>query len=485
MVKWEKIDGNKIKMEIEVSGSEVDGALERAYFKVVKDINLPGFRKGKVPRRILEARFGPEVLYKEAVEILLPGSYRRAIDDENIEPIDEPEIDIKQIEKGKPFVFTAIVEVKPEVKLGDYKGVEVEVEEDRIDEAAIDERMEALRNDHASLVDVEDDKSRVGESDLVMIDFCGYMDGKPFEGGEAKDYSLEIGSHSFIPGFEEQLIGSLVGDEKELKVTFPDDYRNEELAGKEATFKVTVKNIKRKELPALDDDFICEISEFDNVASFREDLTARMKEEQKKANRAQLESIIIEKITAASEVEAPEVLIEKQLNNMISDIDYYLQFQGMNLDRFLEVSRKTLDDIKEENREEAINRVKANLVLDAIIKAEGIVISEEELEEKVKEVAEQYHSTPEKVRDVFEKQGRIKYLQEEARMRKLIDFLVENARVETIKKKDDEEPGVDGEQSREDSGPTEEIDGRPETEHEQSGEEGEQPEVDGGQSRVE
>ena len=260
--------------------------------------------------------------------------YKRQIDEQNIEPIDEPKIDIEQIEKGKPFIFTATVEVKPEVKLGSYKGIEVETGEEEIDEAMVTERMEALRDQHARLIDVEDSKSKVGEGDFVMIDFCGSMDGEPFEGGEAKDYSLEIGSHTFIPGFEEQLIGSRAGDEKELKVTFPAEYRNEKLAGKEATFKVTVKNIKRKELPALDDDFISEISEFDNVASFKEDLAMRMKEDVKKTNRARLESSLIEKITEISEVEAPEVLVEKQINNILSDMDQYLRFQGLNLDKF-------------------------------------------------------------------------------------------------------------------------------------------------------
>jgi len=433
LVKWEKLDDHKIKLEVEVPEEEFEEALKKAYSKVVKEVNLPGFRKGKVPRKVLESRFGPEILYQDAADYILPQAYRSAIEEENIEPINEPEIEVQQIEKGKPFIFTAVVEVKPEVKLGLYRGVEVESEEEEIDEEAVDEHIEGLRQQHARMVDVEDKDREAAAEDLVLIDFCGYIDGEPFEGGEATDYSLEIGSNTFIPGFEEQLIGMKVDEEKEIKVTFPEDYRNEDLAGKEAVFQVTLKQIKQKELPELNDDFVKEISEFDNLEDFRVDKANKLRENAEQKARTALETAVIEKVSENAEVDVPETLVERQLDNMLQEMEQYLRYQGLDLEKFLQVTQKKEEDLREEQREEAEKRVKANLVLDAIIKEEGLEASEEELQEKIEELANQYGDSAERVRDVFEKQGRLDMIREEIRMRKLIDFLVDEAEVKVNK----------------------------------------------------
>lgn len=439
MVKWEKIDTNKVKLEVEVPEEEVEDALQQAYKKVVKDVNLPGFRKGKVPRKVLEAKYGPEILYQDAVDYLLPQAYSRAIDEEGIEPINQPEIDVQQIEKGQPLVFTAEVEVKPEVKLGEYKGVKVEVEKEEVDEEKLENHIEGLRQQHARLIEVEDKETEASDGDMVMIDFTGYVNGEPFEGGDAQDYSLEIGTNTFISGFEEQLIGMKVGEEKEVKVTFPEDYRSEDLAGEEAVFEVTLKQIKQKELPELNDDFAREISDFDTFEEFKADAFQKLKDNAEQQYKTQLETAVIEKVSENAEVEIPETLIERQLDNILQDMEQYLQYQGLNLGTFLELTGKSEDDMREEHREEAEKRVKANLVLDEIIKEEDIDVTEDELNERLQEMAEQYDDSPERIREVFEKQGRLEMMREEIRMRKVIDLLVENAEVEIKPKEEDDD----------------------------------------------
>ncbi len=439
MVKWEKIDTNKVKLEVEVPEEEVEDALQQAYKKVVKDVNLPGFRKGKVPRKVLEAKYGPEILYQDAVDYLLPQAYSRAIDEEGIEPINQPEIDVQQIEKGQPLVFTAEVEVKPEVKLGEYKGVKVEVEKEEVDEEKLENHIEGLRQQHARLIEVEDKETEASDGDMVMIDFTGYVNGEPFEGGDAQDYSLEIGTNTFISGFEEQLIGMKVGEEKEVKVTFPEDYRSEDLAGEEAVFEVTLKQIKQKELPELNDDFAREISDFDTFEEFKADAFQKLKDNAEQQYKTQLETAVIEKVSENAEGEIPETLIERQLDNILQDMEQYLQYQGLNLGTFLELTGKSEDDMREEHREEAEKRVKANLVLDEIIKEEDIDVTEDELNERLQEMAEQYDDSPERIREVFEKQGRLEMMREEIRMRKVIDLLVENAEVEIKPKEEDDD----------------------------------------------
>lgn len=429
----ENIESSKVKLEIEVAAPEVDTALARAYRIVVNKINLPGFRKGKVPRRILESRFGPEVLHEEALEILVPPAYDEAVEEAGVDPIGQPEFELVQVEEGKPLLFNALVEVIPPVKLGDYKGLEAEQEEAEIDDLQIDHHFYMLREQNARLVPREDGLVKSG--DLVTIDFKGFVDGEPFEGGEAEDYSLEIGSNTFIPGFEEQLIGVRPEEEKEVKVKFPDNYRKDDIAGKEALFQVTVKQIKEKELPDLDDDFVKEVSEFETLDEMKEDLRVKLLKNAEDQAKNKLESDLIEMISAASEVEPPKILVERQIDRMIGELEGYLRYQGMGLEQFMELSGKNKDEMREDKREEAEQRTKANLVLDAIAKKEGITVEVSELEAKINEIAESYNDDPDRIRELLEKQGRIPVMFEEIRIRKVIDLLAQEAKIKKVKKK--------------------------------------------------
>lgn len=429
----ESIESSKVKLEIEVAAPEVDTALARAYRIVVKKINLPGFRKGKVPRRILESRFGPEILHEEALEILVPSAYQEAVEEAGIDPIGQPEFELVQIEEGKPLLFDALVDVIPPVKLGDYIGLEAEQEETEIDSLQVDHHLYMLREQNARLVPRED--GAVKNGDLVTIDFKGFVDGELFEGGEAENYSLEVGSNTFIPGFEEQLIGTRPGEEKEVKVKFPDNYRKDDIAGRDATFQVIVKQIKEKRLPDLDDDFVKEVSEFETLDEMKEDLRVKLLKNAEDQAKNKLESDLIEMISAASEVDPPRVLVERQIDRMIGEMESYLQYQGLGMDQFMELSGKTKDEMREENREEAEKRTKANLVLDAIAKKEGFTVEDSELEAKINEIAGSYNDDPERIRELLDKQGRVPVMLEEIRMRKVIDLLVQEAKVKKVKKK--------------------------------------------------
>lgn len=431
--RMENINDSKIKLEIEVAAPEVDTALARAYRKVVNKINLPGFRKGKVPRHILETRFGPEILHEEALEILVPPAYEEALEEADIDPISNPEFELIQVEEGKALLFNAVVEVLPPVELGDYKGLEAEQEEAEIDDLQIEHHFFMLREQNARLV--PRDKGPAKQGDLVSIDFRGFVDGELFEGGEAENYSLELGSNSFIPGFEEQLVGVNLDEEVEVKVKFPDSYRKEDLAGKDAIFKVVIRQIKEKQLPDLDDDFVKEISEFETLEEMKADLKVKLLNNAEEQSKARLEEFLIEKASDASTVEPPAILVDRQIDRMIGDLENYLRYQGMGLDQFIELSGKSKEDMREERREEAGKRAKANLVLDAIAKKEGIAIEDSELETKINEIAESYNDEPERIREILEKQGRLPVMLEEMRIRRAIDLIVDAAKIKKVKKK--------------------------------------------------
>ncbi len=435
--RWEKIEDNKIKLEVEVAAPDVDTALAKAYRKVVKKINLPGFRKGKVPRRILESRFGPEVLHEDALEELVPPAYEQALEEADIDPINQPEFELVQVEEGKPLLFNAVVEVLPEVELGDYKGLKAEQEEVKIDDLQVDHHIYMLREQNARLVPRENEPAR--EGDLVTIDFKGYIDGEPFEGGEAEDHSLELGSKSFIPGFEEQLIGVKPDEEIEVKVTFPENYRSEEQAGKEAVFQVKMKQIKEKQLPELNDDFVKEISELETLDEMKADLKEKMLKNAEEQSKSKLEESLIEKVTNASTVKLPEVLVERQIDRMIGDMESYLRQQGLGLDQFLELSGKSMEEMREQNRPEAEKRTKANLVLDAIVKKEGITVDDSEVEEKIAGIAKTYDDQPDRIKGILEQQGRLPVIREEMRIRKVIDLIVDQAEITLVKSEQEKE----------------------------------------------
>ncbi|MBS4031079.1 MAG: trigger factor [Clostridiales bacterium] len=429
MVKLEKIDESKVALEIEVEAQTVEEALDTAYKKVVKKVSLPGFRKGKVPRPILESRFGSEVLFEDALEILVPDAYDKAVKKTGINPIDQPEIDLVQLEKGKPFIFKALVEVKPEATLGEYKGVEVTREVKEITEADVAAKLEQLRKQHVKLHVVED---AVAQGDMTVIDFTGFKDGEPFEGGHGEGYSLEIGSGSFIPGFEEQLIGLKTGEEKEISVTFPEEYHAEELAGKPVTFKVKLQEVKRKELPELSDDFAAEVSDFATLAELKEDALNKLKEAEENRVKTELETSVIESVAANSDVAVPNVMVEREIDRMTGEMEQFLRMQGLTLDKFIALTGKTMDDLRDDKREEAKSRVKANLVLDAIIQKEGFAATDEEVDEKIQKFAESYGQEVEKVKEYFNVQGQSDVLRQEIRYRKAIDFLVAEANITTV-----------------------------------------------------
>lgn len=425
MVKWERIDGNKVVMEIEVPEPAVEQELDKAYRKVVKQVAIPGFRKGKVPRAILEKRFGVEVLFEEAIDVLVPEAYQKAVEEAGIEPIDRPDVDLVQMEKGKPLIFKATVAVLPEIKLGEYRGVEVELEVNEIDDSNVDASLEELRRQNVKLNSLEE--GEVQNSDVVVIDFTGYVDGEPFEGGQSEGYSLEIGSGTFIPGFEDGLIGVALGEEKELNLVFPEDYRVEKLAGKDATFKVKVREIKRKEYPELNDDFAKEVSEFDTLAELREDIANKLKKQEEDRQRIELENKAIEAVIALSEVEAPEPLVEREIDRLLDEMEQYMRMQGLTLHKLLELTNRKMEDLRAERKEEAEKRVKGNLVLDAIVKKEGFTVSDEEIDERIRKFAESYKQDFDKVKEYFVTQGQVKVLEEEIRIRKAIDLLADEA----------------------------------------------------------
>ncbi len=432
--RWEKIEHNKIKLEIEVAAPEVDRALQKAYQSVVKKVNLPGFRKGKVPRRVLEAHFGPEILHQDALELLIPPAYDEAIAGVDAEPIDQPQFDFEAIEAGEPFLFEAVVEVLPPVELGEYRGLEIEQEKIEITEPDLEQHLESLREQHARLVTLEEGEQEIQEGDLAMIDFQGSVDGEPFSGGEAENYSLELGSGTFVPGFEEQVVGMKIGEAKEIAVTFPEDYHEESLAGREALFKVNLKQIKQKQLPELGDDFVREISELETLTEFKEDLRTRLEKAAAARAKTELEEALVEKLTDGSQVELPSILVERQLDRLLGEMDQYLRYQGLTLEKFTELAGKTVEALREEKKAEAEKRTKANLVLDAVVKKEGITVDDSEIDAKIAELSEQHQDQPERVKEIFEKQGRLPLFKEELRIRKAIDLLVREARIKGVKK---------------------------------------------------
>ncbi|UYO07086.1 trigger factor [Paenibacillus sp. PSB04] len=423
---WEKIEKNLGVLEVEVEADRVAAALDKAFNKVAKKANVPGFRKGKVPRPIFEARYGVEALYQDAIDILLPEVYTEAVDQTDIFPVDRPEVEIDQFAKGEVFKFKAKVTVKPEVTLGDYKGVEVPVQKVEVSDEELDAELKRLQERHAELSVIDEGAAENG--DIAVIDFDGSVDGVPFEGGQAERYSLELGSGTFIPGFEEQVVGMATGDFKDVEVTFPETYHAEELAGKKAVFKVKVHEIKRKQLPELDDEFAKDVSEFETLAEYKEDLKKQLlarKEQEAKGNK---EAAVVDKVAANAEVEIPQAMIDSEIQNMMRDFDNRLRNQGMNLEMFLSFSGQTTDDLQEQMKDDAEKRVRNNLVLEQIAKEENIEVTEEDINKELEVMAESYKRTADEIRNILTANGSLGSLREEISLRKTVDLLVENSK---------------------------------------------------------
>lgn len=435
-VKWEKAEGNQGVLTVEVNVDKVNDALDKAFHKVVKDVNIPGFRKGKVPRPIFEQRIGVEALYQDALDFLLPEAYSEAVSEAGIEPVDQPEVDIEQMEKGKTLIFKANVTVKPEVKLGQYKGLEVEEQETSVSDDEVEQELERLRESQAELVVLEDEEAKDG--DTVVIDFDGYVDGEQFEGGQANNHSLELGSGSFIPGFEEQLIGEKAGNEKDVTVTFPDDYQASELAGKEAVFKVVIHDVKRKELPELDDEFAKDVDEeVETLAELKTKLQEKLQADKDHQAEHVIKNTLIEKATKNAEIDLPEVMVTTEVDQMLQEFNQQLQSQGMNLDMYYQFSGQDEEAMREQMKDDADLRVRSNLTLEAIGTEENIEVPEEEVEEEIERMAEMYNMEAEQVKQMLEIQGGSDAVKRDVRVRKTIDFLVDESKTVPPKAEED------------------------------------------------
>lgn len=423
--KWEKQEGNEGVLTIEVSPEEFDQALDQAFKKVSKDVQIPGFRKGKIPRKIFENRFGVESLYQDAVDIVLPNAYVQAIEETNIEPIAQPDVDIEKIEQGETLVFTAKVTVKPEVTLGDYKGLEVEEQSVEVTDEDVDHDLEHQREHQAELVVKEE--GTVEQGDTVVMDFEGFMDGEAFEGGKGENHSLEIGSGQFIPGFEEQLVGKTTGEDTEVEITFPEDYHAEELAGKAATFKVKIHEVKYKELPELDDEFAKDVDEeVETLDELKKKKKEQLEEQKKQEADNHKRETLIEKASENAQVDVPVEMIDTELDQMVKEFEQRLQAQGMTMEMYAQFSGQDEDALKEQMKDDAAKRVKTNLTLEAIVNAENLEATEEDVNAELEKMASMYGTDVEQLKQMLG--GNSDAIKEDLKMRKAIDFLVEQSK---------------------------------------------------------
>ncbi|MEN1968306.1 trigger factor [Lentibacillus sp. N15] len=422
--KWEKQEGNEGVLTFDVSADDFDKALDQAFKKVVKKVQIPGFRKGKVPRKIFEKRFGVESLYQDAVDIVLPDAYMKAVEETGIEPVDQPAVDIEEIEQGKELVFTAKVTVLPEVTLGEYKGLEVEEQDTTVTDEDVDHEIEHQREHHAELIVKEE--GSVEQGDTVVMDFEGFIDGEAFDGGKAENHSLEIGSGQFIPGFEDELIGKTAGEDTEVSVTFPEDYHAEELAGKEATFNVKIHEIKTKELPELDDEFAKDV---DEEVETLDELKTKKKEEleaQKKQNAEnQTRESLITQASDNAQVDVPSVMVDTELDRMVKEFEQRLQMQGMTMEMYQQFSGQDEAALRDQMKEDAGKRVKTNLVLDAIFEQEGLEITDADADAELENMASTYGTEVDQLKQMLG--GNTDAIKEDLKFKKAIDFLVDNS----------------------------------------------------------
>ncbi len=395
----EKLEKNMAKLTIEVPAGDFEKALQRAYNKQKKKISVPGFRKGKVPRQMVEKMYGPEIFYDDAANELIPKAYEEEVKNSDLNIVSRPVIDIEQIQKGEAFIFTAEVALKPEVTLGEYKGLEVDAVSVEVTAEEVEEKVKEEAEKNARTITVED--RGVENGDDVILDFDGYVDGEAFEGGKGENYPLTIGSGSFIPGFEEQLVGAEPEKEIEVKVTFPEDYHAEELKGKDAVFKCTVHEIKTKEIPEIDDEFASEVSDFDTLDEYKEDLKVKLKEQKEKDAREQKEDQAVEKAVANASMEIPDAMIDEQVRMMVNEFAQNLQYQGLSLEQYSQITGMTKEKMEEEMRPQAVKRIESRLVLEAVVKAENIEVSEEKFDEEIKKMAENYRMEADKLRELM------------------------------------------------------------------------------------
>ena len=420
---------NEVKLEITIEAEKFENAMKKVYFQNAKYFNIPGFRKGKAPMNIVEKYYGAQIFYEDAFNEVATEAYDEALTENKIEAVSRPEVDIKQMEKGKDVIFTAVVQTKPEVELGKYKGVEIAKVEYAVEDKDIEHELGHMQEHNARLLTIEDRALENG--DISTIDFEGFVDGVAFEGGKAEGHELEIGSGAFIPGFEEQLVGMKIDEEKEIKVTFPKEYFSKDLAGKEATFKVKLHEIKKKELPELDDEFAKDVSEFDTL----EELKASIKEKLEKSNeqraKYETEEAAIKAVCEDAKLDIPSGMIELEVDNMMKDFEQRLSYQGLNLEQYLKMIGRTEEEMRKEYEPQATEAIKSRLVLEAIINAEKIEASKEEINAKMEEMANNYGK---KVEELSENENLKKYLDEGIKSEKALEFIVKNAKLVEAKK---------------------------------------------------
>ncbi len=422
----EKLEKNMAKLTVEVPAEQFEKAIKKAFNKNKNRFNIPGLRKGKAPQAMIEKMYGVGVFYEDAADEAINETYADAMKESELDIVSRPAISIEQIEKGQPFIYTATVAVKPEVTLGKYKGLEVEKADMTVKAEDIEAELKKVQEQNARLLTVED--RPVADGDQVVIDFDGYVDGKAFDGGKAEDYSLTIGSHSFIDTFEEQLIGKNIGEECEVNVTFPAEYHAAELANKPATFKVTVKEIKVKEIPELNDEFAGEVSEFETLDEYKKDIEAKLSEKKQKEAATENENRVVEKVVAGATMEIPEPMIDGQVENMLQDTARRMQSQGLNLELYLKYTGMTLDQMKENMRPQAVKRIETRLVLEEVVKQENIEVSDERLDEEIAKMAAAYQMEADKLKEYMSEQDK-KQMKEDLAVQEAVDFLVAEAKL--------------------------------------------------------
>ena len=421
----EKMEKNMAKLTIEVSAEDLDKAMEGAYKKAKNRISIPGFRKGKAPRKMIEKMYGKGVFLEDAVNALLPEHYSNAAAESELEIVSQPKIDVVQMEPGKDFIFTAEVAVKPEVTLGEYKGLEVPKTEISVTDEEVDAEVKKEQEKNSRTITVEDRAAQ--KDDIVTIDFEGFTDGVAFEGGKGSDYPLTIGSNTFIPGFEDQLIGANTGDHVEVKVTFPEEYQAKELAGKEAVFQCDVKKIEAKELPELDDDFAKDVSEFDTLAEYKENVKKELTEKKEAEAKTAKENAVIDKVIENAQMDIPEAMIDTQCHQMMDDFGRRMQSQGLSMEQYFQFTGQSMDKMMEDMKPQALKRIQTRLVLEKVVETENIEASEDEINEEISKMAEMYKMEADKVRELLGEQG-LGQMKEDLAVQKAVTMLADAAK---------------------------------------------------------
>lgn len=424
-VKVEKTENkNELKLEFTIEAKVFQDGMNTVYKKNAKYFNVPGFRKGKVPMNMVEKFYGSEIFYEDTFNEIVPEIYENALKDEKIEAVSRPEIDISQMEKGKDLIFTAVVQMKPEVKLGKYKGIALEKNTYEVTDETIEHELEHMADRNSRMVTVTDRAAKL--EDTVVIDFCGSVDGKEFEGGKAENHELKLGSNTFIPGFEDQVVGMKTDEEKDINVKFPDEYFSKDLAGKDAVFKVKVHEIKEKELPKIDDEFAKDVSEFDTLKELKADIKAKQEEQNAQRSKNELQEVAVKAVADLTEIDIPSGMIETEIDNMVQDMDNRLAYQGIRLEQYLKMVGKSMEDYRKENEEPAKESVKMRLVLEAVSKDAKIEVTDKEMEEKIKELATAYGRKEE---ELMKNEELKKNIEASIKSEKSIDYIIDNAKV--------------------------------------------------------